>query len=350
VELLSDAPRRLSEGGRIRFHQGTCERWARFRVLGSDDDGLHAEIFLDEETVLAPGDRFILRQPAPVDTVGGGTVMEIHPPRAREATSDAFVAEALDPDAGLRLRLRRAGAAGCEASELATTLGLDGSELRERLAELPEVRRAGSRWIDGAAWSEVEARALAGVDAHHRDEPLSSGIAREALRAEASRQISQDAWRQLLEGLKEQGKIRLRGERVARSDHEVVLGGADRDLAEGIERAFREGGLEPPEKSQVIPPADAARGRKIVDYLVAEGRLVHLPDGKLFHAEAIDALLVKLADYAKETRTIDVAAFKQLAGITRKNAIPLLEYLDSRRVTRRAGKTREFLGASGPPS
>ena len=66
-------------------------------------------------------------------------------------------------------------------------------------------------------------------------------------------------------------------------------------------------------------------------------------DGRPFHAEALETLKRKLSDYAKKSRTIDVAAFKQLAGVTRKNAIPLLEHLDAERVTRRVGNVREIL-------
>ena len=87
VELLPRAPRSLEKGGLVRFHQGTCDRGARLRVLSRGNDGvLNAEIYLGDETLLIPGDRFILRRPAPVDTVGGGTVVDIDPPPARRAT------------------------------------------------------------------------------------------------------------------------------------------------------------------------------------------------------------------------------------------------------------------------
>ena len=89
-------------------------------------------------------------------------------------------------------------------------------------------------------------------------------------------------------------------------------------------------------------PPDAS-AKKIVDLLVARGSLVRIQDGKLFHAGALQGLVAKLAAYAAESRTIDVAGFKTLAGITRKNAIPLLEHFDAQRITRRVGNNREIL-------
>jgi selenocysteine-specific elongation factor len=80
-----------------------------------------------------------------------------------------------------------------------------------------------------------------------------------------------------------------------------------------------------------------------LEVLVERGRLVRIVDGRLFHAQALDELRAKLATYARRSRTIDVAAFKELAGVTRKNAIPLLEQLDAERRTRRTGNVREIL-------
>jgi len=91
MTLLDRAPQSLRRGGPVRFHQGTCERAARFRVLESGNGGtLRVELYLEEQAVLAPGDRFILRRPAPVDTVGGGTIVDVRPPRPRDITDTVF--------------------------------------------------------------------------------------------------------------------------------------------------------------------------------------------------------------------------------------------------------------------
>ena len=212
-----------------------------------------------------------------------------------------------------------------------------------RLADAAEIRSLGSSWFDCRAWAAAERRVVDGVGGFHESEPLSLGIPREALRARACPGMPQDVWRRLLEGLETAGTIRLEGELVAGAGHEIVLGGEEGALSDRIEQCFREAGLQPPELAAALPDADPARAAKIVALLVARGRLVRLPDGKLFHADAIAELMSRLARHAKASPTIDVGTFKDLAGVTRKNAIPLLEYLDARRITRRDGNLRRIL-------
>jgi len=347
VTLLDQAPQSLRRGGPVRFHQGTCERAARFRVLETGDDGtLRVELYLEEPAVLAPGDRFILRRPAPVDTVGGGTIVDARPPRPKEATETAFGEDALELDTALVLRLDRVGAAGRDLDGLAAELAVTQQQLEERLTDLRQqgtIVRAGARLFDGQTWQELQQAATEHLEQFHEREPLRTGISREELRARVAKTMPQDAWRQLLEQIAAAGGARLDADKVALARHEVVLGGSERELAERIDRAFLEGGLEPPELAEAVGKPPDASAKKIVDLLIARGSLVRIQDGKLFHAGALQALVAKLAAYATESRTIDVAGFKTLAGITRKNAIPLLEHFDAQRITRRVGNNREIL-------
>jgi selenocysteine-specific elongation factor len=155
--------------------------------------------------------------------------------------------------------------------------------------------------------------------------------------------MPQESWRELLAGLAQSGEIRLEGEAVAGADHRVVLGDAEQALAERISESYRRAGLEPPELEEVVPTAERDRATPIVELLVKRGELVRVQSRRLFHAEALEALRAKLRAYAVRSKTIDVAGFKELAGVTRKNAIPLLEHLDGERATRRVGDKREIL-------
>jgi selenocysteine-specific elongation factor len=347
LDLLPSAPERLRRGGLVRLHQGTSDGPARLRVLDPKRPGsLQVELYLGEETVLAPGDRFILRRPAPMDTVAGGIVVDVRPPRPREATEVCFDLETLEPPVGVRLRLERAGAAGRGAKGLAAELGCTRAHLErvlERLAAEGAAARGAGRWFDGAVWRLVAERAGERVADHHRRQPLHPGISREALRAHSCPDMPQESWRELLADLARRGELRLEGEAVARVDHRVVLEGEDRALADRISDRYRQAGLEPPELDDVIPDAERARAVPILEWLLTRGELVRVHNRGLFHGEALQDLRTKLREFAAKSRTIDVAAFKELTGVTRKNAIPLLEYLDGERATRRVGDAREIL-------
>ena len=123
----------------------------------------------------------------------------------------------------------------------------------------------------------------------------------------------------------------------------IVLSGAELELAGRIERSYRDAGLDPPNLDEAIAGGSADRAVPIVEQLIAQGRLTKIQDGRLFHTEALERLREALRDYARRSPTIDVAAFKKLANVTRKIAIPLLEQLDSERTTRRVGNVREIL-------
>ncbi len=341
-----DAARR---GGTARFHQGTCERAARVRVIGeAPDGGVDVEILLDGETVLLPGDRFILRRPAPVDTIGGGVVLDIRPPSRRARRAAEPSAFGSDPAGGIRARLSRAGPAGRVRSELAAELGMTGRDLdvlADRLAEAGAVVARSGVLVDAEAWRSAGDGVRGSLAAYHAAEPLRAGMSREELRSQCARAMSQDVWRALLEDLAGGGVLRLAGERVALASHRVVLSDSDLGIARRIEARFRDAGLDPPDAADVLRDEGREKAGRILDLLQEDGRLVRIRDGRWFHAEAIAELIRKLRRFAQTSRRIDVAAFKDLAGVTRKNAIPLLEHLDAERVTRRVGNEREILGA-----
>ncbi len=344
VRLLPRAPKRLASGGPVRLHHGTADYAARLSVHGRNDDGtLRAVVFTSTPVPLVAGDRIVLRRPAPVDTVGGGIVVDAHPPHPREAGPDDFSAAALQIDRAVQVRLRRAGAPGLQSSELARLLGCPAEALEATLhgqRERQEAFHAAGRWFGAAVWNTVASAVTETLKHFHREEPLRLGIDREGLRARVDKAFPQEAWRGLLDVLASNRAIELRGDQVCLAGHEVVLDeGRDAQLR-ALERAFREGGLTPPEPNEV---ASGTSGSEMLGLLVARGTLVKLHDGKVFHADALQALREKLWAFAKHSPQIDIGAFKELAGLTRKHAIPLLEHFDAEKTTRRIGNKREIL-------
>ena len=168
-------------------------------------------------------------------------------------------------------------------------------------------------------------------------------MARETLRAEVARPMPPEAFRELLNDLAGRAEVRLVGDRVARLGHRVVLSPGDEAHATAIEDAFRRAGLDPPAIEDVLRAVGGANAAKLRDWLVEEGRLVKIRDGRLFHADALEDLRRRLREFARTSSTIEIGAFKELAGATRKNAIPLLEQFDEERLTRREGNVRRIL-------
>jgi selenocysteine-specific elongation factor len=203
--------------------------------------------------------------------------------------------------------------------------------------------RAAGLLFDGAVWRGVRDDLIAALRDFHTAEPLKAGIAREALRARAARDMPLEAFREMLQALASEGLVTLFGERVAVAGFRVVLSPSEQAELQRIEAAFQRAGLNPPSVDDVLREVGGVGAPRLLGLLVEQGRLVKIRDGRLFHGEALEALRRALRAFGRTSSTIDVGAFKDLAGVTRKNAIPLLEQLDQERLTRREGNVRRIL-------
>ncbi|HEX4823449.1 MAG TPA: selenocysteine-specific translation elongation factor [Candidatus Polarisedimenticolaceae bacterium] len=341
VTFLAGAPARLRRGGAVRFHQGTCERAALLRGLKADDRGASVgEITFREDTVLLPGDRFILRRPAPVDTIGGGVVLDAHPAGSRAAAAPST------GEGAWVARIAAAGVAGKTLESIAAELGAtleDTERTAVSLASAGHLVRAGALLFAAPVWSDLGARVAGELAAFHAREPLRPGMTRETLRAAVARAMPGEAFRHLLESLALEKVLVLSGDRVAGAGFRVVLSPADAAGIAHIESAFRNAGLDPPAADEILRATPGQNGSRLLGLLVERGVLVKIRDGRLFHTEALEGMRLKLREFARTSGTIDVGAFKELAGVTRKNAIPLLEQLDAERLTRREGNVRKIL-------
>jgi selenocysteine-specific elongation factor len=355
VEVLADA-RALRNGARVRFHHGTAELLARVTVAGQAPAGNEAReadpggtadippgrrafvrIRLEAPAVLTRGDRFVLRQYSPPLTVGGGTVLDPLPSRTPIRTP-----------AG-RARFLRLTASDGDAAmafvEEARAAGIDQAALARRAGAPPSgaIVTVGTRVFSAAVVADLEARLLAAVEAYHRAQPLAEGMPREEARERLFGIAPPALFDAVVQRLAGAGKLAGR-DRLALPGRGVSLSDEETRAQAAIEQAFRRARLAPPDlvaaaASTGITGAVADRVAKL---LLRQKTLVRV-DTILFHAEALDGLKREVAGMKAARATLDVAAFKERFGVSRKFAIPLLEWLDRERVTRRVGDARMIL-------
>jgi selenocysteine-specific elongation factor len=384
LELVPGA-RPLRHGARVRFHQGTSEvigRVALAALIPSDRRGreeaasalapgaevapgtdAYARLRLESPAVLSRGDRFIVRAYSPPVTIAGGDVLDPHPARGAIRTDAARRRfRYLDPAAGAAVPLseadtleRAVGAilaeraqAGLPSRQLVSRLGVppgDVAKTVERLAASRVADTAGETLVAPAVLELLSRRVLDMLREHHRAEPLSEGMPREELRERLFARAGEGVFDRVVQGLEAQRSVTGR-ERLALASHRVALSGEEERARAAIERAYREAGLKPPESAAVATASgvSSAVAERVTHLLVRQKVLVKL-DTLLFHEQALrqlksDMAARKVSDAAGR---IDVATFKERYGVTRKFAIPLLEYLDRERVTRRVGDARVLL-------
>ncbi|HET6372980.1 MAG TPA: selenocysteine-specific translation elongation factor [Candidatus Polarisedimenticolia bacterium] len=365
LALLPSAPAPLKDLGRVRFHQGTCELLARVKLLDVPElapgHEAFAQIRLERPSCCLPGDRFVIRRYSPTATIGGGVVLDAHPVKHRgraQATVTGALArlEGLDPREALRVLLSGAPS-GAASGDVAVRLGITPEEL-DRLLDGTWVERdvlkasestSSPFLISIGAARELEAKVTAALTSYHRQNPLRAGMPREELRERALKGVGPEVTRFVIDRLAVAGAIRAQKDTLSLASHQVTLSPEDERTMQRLEEAFKHDGLNPPALEDLVAAAgmDAQRAGRVFHLLLASGRLVRIKDGKVFHAEAIERLKSRLWELRPAKNVIDIGSFKELTGTSRKNAIPLLEHLDSVHVTRRVGSDREILPPPG---
>jgi selenocysteine-specific elongation factor len=363
VVLLPSA-KRLRHRARVHLHHGSSETIAEVRLFGAREimpgsTGL-AQLRLAEMTLALPGDRFILRQFSPVVTIGGGTVLHI--PRGRLLRGPQLVSFLEVQERGLNGDFSARAAAlegivsssveGSTLADLVMRTGWPEEEIRrivEDLAAEGKLRVVAEQPLVAVSPEVVAScmdRLLKEVERFHRENPLAEAIPKEDLRSRCASALRADIFRAALEDAVTAGKLALAGDLVKRAGRSIHLQPGEARAKEQIEREFARGGLAAPGVEAVLTslPVEMGEAQKIFQLLLRERVLLKISNDVVLHHEAIDRLRQLLAEY-KRTRgeRLAVADFKELAGITRKYAIPLLEYLDRTGVTRRVGDYRVIL-------
>ncbi|HEV2325011.1 MAG TPA: selenocysteine-specific translation elongation factor [Terracidiphilus sp.] len=372
LALLAGA-RPLKNRSRVHFHSGTSETLAELVLIEGREikpgERAFAQLRLAGPGLYLPGDRFIIRQFSPVTTIGGGTVLDNQPGKHR--AGDLRVRELLEtlerePESRLEVLVQELGEATVAA--LAARTGRSADDVLRRARSLQNrvltVGQPPALVADAQHFTVVGSRILAALESFHVQNPLVPGLAKEDLRGRlASRSApsgrhapgaregqrrtspSPQLFNAALQALQSQGKIQIEGESVRLAGREVRLSSGESAAKESISRAFEAAGLTVPSAAEVLArlPVERARAEKIFQILLREKTLVKVSEGLVFHRSALDRLRQLLAARKSKTSRIDVPAFKEMTGVTRKYAIPLLEYLDRERVTRRQGDERIIL-------
>jgi selenocysteine-specific elongation factor len=374
VEVVAGA-RPLRHATRVRFHQGTSEVLGRVAISGlagsepapapvpevAPGERGYIRLRLESPAVLTRGDRYILRAYSPPVTIAGGEILDPAPPRGGIRSPGARRRfRALDPSAPLSgdasapaeralvEMTAEAGTSGLPVSAVVSRAGFAparGREVVARLVESGSMVGAGDRLVQAALCRQLGEKLVRALSEYHRVEPLSGGMPREEARERFFSRAAPGLFDVVIADLVAQNKIEAR-DRLALAGHSLSLSPAEERARERIERAFREGGLKPPDVAALAPLAgnDAGLADRMVKLLLRQKVLTRV-DALVFHEEALRTLREDMAALKREHAgaKLDVGSFKDRYGVSRKYAIPLLEYLDRERVTRRVGDTRVLI-------
>lgn len=351
---LLPAARSLAYRTRVRFYLGTAEVLGRIILLDREElePGATALVQLELEgpVVAARGDRFVLRSYSPMTTIGGGEVIEPHARRHRRYRPEVL--------ASLQARLRGtpeerlvevlAAYRGClGVDRLAEAAGLGTSELEVALKELEAASRVVSLLADREKLlvaGEIYRKWLADVENaladYHRRYHLRPGPAREYLRSQFFAHLEMKYFLALVERWEKEGRLQSVGAYVALPSFVPQPTATEEQALAAIRDAYRSGWWQPPDWPEVAGSLAAGEVEELLAYLLRRGELVKVADDMYFHQAALEAAKERLAAYIKEHGSVTLAEARDLLGSSRKYVLPLLEYFDQVKFTRRIGDKR----------
>jgi len=366
LSALRSAPRPIRTRARLRVHLGSAEVLARVRVLNlrgeipPGETGF-AQLRFESPVVALHDERFIVRSYSPAQTIAGGVILDpqatTHRGKELSRTHERLRALLESERPGkLAVFVAASGDQGLRLADIAARTGWNDEVTAQVAAQALKEKEAPVVEVEGVLvanenFARLSRLAVEAVKLHHQREPLSRGLPRETLRERHFAHAAPEIFRAVLARLEKDGVLVNEKDVVRASEHGLALSPADNQLREQLAQAYEQAALEAPGLDQVLADAGVsasqrAHARKILQLLIDNRTLVRVQGEMFFHSQALERLKIRLREYAAEhepERLIDVATFKDLAGVSRKYAIPLLEYFDSERITRRAGDRRIIL-------
>lgn len=357
ILLLNSAGRFLKNRTRVRFYLGTSESLGRVVLLDRDEMEpgtlAYAQVELEEQLVAAKGDRFVLRSYSPMETIGGGTVVDPFPRRKHkrfrsEVLSALATLERGNP-AELVDQFLTAGRALSVSGEIAACTGLKDEEVVVAARELVNEDRVKMISGDGKTyyvatsiyhgWSTAIVQLL---ETYHRDFPLREGYPREDLRSRKFQSLNSRVFQMLLLEMEKDGLLRVTPQAVGLPGFTAGPAPQQKKLISQIKQKLEEAAFLPPSWNELTRSAglDEVFAAELLQYLLRTGDMVKIAEELYFLKDVLAKARQKISQSLRDKGEITVAEVRDLLQTSRKFALPLLEYFDREKLTRRVGDKR----------
>ncbi len=368
---LSSAEKPLKYRAPVRFHAGTAEVMGRVLMPGDEiEPGTKAyiQVQLEEPVAVLPGDHYVIRSYSPVRTVGGGRILNPLPRKRKRTRPEMWQELELlakgEPQELVELHIKKADLRGLTPLEISIRSGMYGKALVKLLDRLTGARKiirleGEDRIIHISVFEELCRKAIEFLEKYHRDNPLVAGVSKEEFRSRifpaslqaraATQTATQKIFNRLLNQLVKQEEIIQEQDEVRLATHKVALGEREAEIRKAIEEIYKKAGLATPSREEALNraarPDELEAAGEIFDLLVRDGALIRLKDKLFYHPSALEDIKRKVLDFFKHNEELGIDDFRKLSGgVSRKYMIPLLEYMDSQRLTLRVGEKRKLRG------
>ena len=357
LQNLKNSQRTILSGSQVHLYHGSAVRLCKVVLLDRDalqpGESCYAQLRLTEEIAAKRGDRFVIRFYSPLETIGGGVVLDDLPRRHKRG--DQAVLEALairesgSGDDQLVQLVAEHGHSLPTLEKLAAPQNLDREELGRSLEELTSAGKVlqplPGRYLAASVFDAIWDSCRGLLEQYHRQNPLHAGMKVAELRQKLLKNTDQAVADAILAALAREGKIKAVADRYALADFAVHLTKRQSAIREKLLQTYRKAGLEVPGLDEVIasfPPAEQGDCRQVVESLVSGGGLVMLTPQLCLHSQVYAQVCDKTRDYMAENQELTLAEFRDLLGTSRKYALAVLEYYDKNKILKKDGDVRRL--------
>ena len=355
VQLLPSAPRTLSRTTVVKLYAAASQRTARMTLTDkaklNPGEESYVRLRLSHPLCIFPGDRFVLRGGSPEFTIAGGAVLDIAPvkvkPKKQDKTSWLSMLEKASPEQTALAFLSQAQT-GAKLREIAKRMGEPATSVRaifddhERNMQVlftdvsDDVLIIASEQFDG-----VKIKLLDEVRAFFKSQPHRLYMSREELRSRLGPNLALQLFEKVLTGLAEAGEIQESREGVSLAKRKAQITEAQKAAKEQVEKIFIDAGISPPTFSQAeesLP--NSSHAKQMISLLIEEKTLIKINPTLACHKDPLDKALDAVKGHFGENEKLAVGDLKKILGVSRKHAVPLLEYFDRIGLTLRTGDYR----------
>ena len=347
LKVLEDSMRILTNHERLHLYTGTSEILCRAVLLDKEQIGP------GEEIAVKRGDRFVVRFYSPMETIGGGIVLEPNPVRKKRFDAQA-IEELKKKESGslgdvMELQIKEHGDTMITLAELAKVMAHSVDELKEYLDELEE---SGTIFVfpmkkDTYLWHRdsefaVRQKIEEALQKYHSEHPYRYGMKKAEIHNTFLKKIKPNIFDAYIERMTEENVYGRREEYLSLPGYEVPKDAMYLQTEKLIEDTFEKAGYDFVRFSEIdfgkIPRQTA---EDVVLMMIDEGKVIRINEEMFTMKHLMDEAKGKIQNHLKEENLITIAQVRDMFSTSRKSAKPILEYMDSIKVTKKTGGESE---------
>jgi len=361
LEHLPTSPRPLRNRIKQRFHIGTSSRMATIVLLDREElapgEKGFVQLRFEKPVVALPQDRFVIRGSFAIQTLGGGIIVDSHPAKHKRLAKDVLAGLVIlregEEEEIVSHQLASSGGRGMTLRELGERVNIPTSRLSKLLrglmsrAEIVTIDGDEGRFIHHRGYEQLKKKTLSYILEFHEKHPLRLGPSKEEVKSKLPKTVEAKLFHRMLKELMDSNEILVEKDKLRLPTHRVSLRDDQKRLKNMVEEFFAKGGLQSPSPKELALKlsADESEVRNVIRLLMEEGAIIKAKEDMFFHKEAVEKLKGELIRFLRDHHEITTAQFKEITKVSRKYAIPLIEYFDNSKVTIRVGEKRLLRGA-----